>query len=323
MSDPFSRDVDSIAQPLVDNHVLRHFSTHADVASAFQSLRVLVLRGFKDVTGNSLQYLNSFPRLSLFGVQNCGIADNASRLRDDEITAKACGWTTEDERGILKSLKHEIEMSHTWDGMLRACVEVTAVFEGQAIPRENQENVSYEAGSKRQVGASFDANRLERSKSAEPPTSVVRSISSLEAWRDRVSKQDGLLKRQQQFGEELKGIEPPQPQPDPPLLNFKIGPTCGDLIFSTPMVFFRCVHGHIGEEQAKGASGREISPKEHEKRSGNFKRSQSKSRRPSGPNDPRAPKRPKLRAGRSVKLTEWFEMQGVGRRLSSIELEKT
>ena len=324
MLDPFSKDLDNIPQPLVDNQVLRHFATHADVASAFQSLRVLVLRGFKDVTGDALHYLNSFPRLSLFGVQNCGIGYNASRLRTDEMTAKACGWTTEDERGLLRSLKHEIEMSHTWDGMLRACVEMTAVFEGQSVTCKDQPNMSSDKDAETQGSAEAHISPLERSKSAEPPSSPMRDILSVGEWRECVKKQDNLRRQRQHWCKQRAEIDLPSPQPDPPLLNFKIGPTCGDLIFSTPMVFFRCMHGHIGEETEKVEGHTSISRTTQNKdyHSASVKRSESKNRRPSGPSDPRAAKRPKLRAGRSVKLTEWFEMQGVGRRLSSIELEK-
>ena len=297
-SNPFAKDFDAVPQALIDNTVLQNLARHAEGAPAFQSLRVLILRGFRDVTSDCLHHLNTFPRLILFGVQNCGIGANASSLRTDEHRAIACGWTTEDERGLLGQLKHEIEMSHTWDGMLRACVEMTADF----------------------TTATRATNTLERAKSAEV-TATPRADGTLRGgWRVEVRRQDAKRRlrcrrkdecnREDAVGEEQILT---RARPDPPLLNFKIGPTCSDLIFSTPMVFFRCMYGHIQEEEKASAnSSAEVRQ---------VQRSGSKGRRPSGPGDTRAAKRPKIRAGRAVQLKELLEMQGVGRRLSSIELE--
>ena len=356
--DDMPRDNLCPIQPLFDDSVIRHFATHADVQFGFQSLRVLILRGFSDVTSSCLQHLNSFPRLSLFGVQNCGLGQSTSRLRDDEKYAKQHGWTVEDERGLFRQLKHEIEMSHTWDGMLRACVEMTADFSSGArdegtirdVPAvqdaamSRAEEDDEEAPSMADSGISLS----DHASTPAPPPSLARLFAptkkdELHTWRATVQKQDEARKRLQDGDARDADIEyTPTPRDDPPLLNFKIGPTCSDLIFSTPMVFFRCLHGHIEEaERSEEIQRSEEGPRSerHKQTARQEKkvlspqkpkisqdpsgtRSMSKNRRISGPNNERAAKRPKVRAGRSVQLTEWFELQGVGRRLSSIELEK-
>ncbi|KAL9090964.1 MAG: hypothetical protein Q9159_001707 [Coniocarpon cinnabarinum] len=282
-------------QPLIDDHVLKHFAAHADVAGAFRSLRVLILREFRNVTRTCLQHLNSFLRLSLFGVQNCGIGGTSSILKADEVAARRNGWTVEDERGLLKQLRHEIDMKRTWDGMLRACVEMTVAFEqSSGVPVRRPHSPPRNMYTRKQT-------------STLPSTHGFFSESGLthdkRHWSGHTT--DGSFDKDQR--------QDVQQQPDPPLLHFRLGPTCAGLLFPAPIVFFRCVHQHIQEQNPDQAQGGLEACQ--------MRRSESKSRRPSGPHDPPPTKRPKLKAGRKVHVSAFLEMEGVGRSLSCVELQ--
>lgn len=287
-------------QPSVDNHVLKHFAAHAECAGAFQALRVLILREFRSLTKECMQHLNSFLRLSLFGVQNCGIGQTSLTMHADERYAREHGWTTEDERGLLKQLRHEIEMKRTWDGMLRACVEMTAAFEQPPVRESNRQRTNlWRSGTNRWDSVVSHGNSmpfisgsiLEQAHSLDKPAPLATLRNTTHSEDKRQSEQSV------------------QPKADPPLLNFKLGPTCSGLIFPTPTVFFRCIHGHIQEQQQPTAANEFV-----------IRRSESKNRRPSGPHDSPPMKRPKLKAGRKVEINSFLEMEGVGRSLSCVEL---
>ena len=291
-------DLSPIDQPLVDNHVMKHFAAHADCAGAFQSLRVLILREFNDVTRDCLRFLNSFPRLSLFGVQNCGIGRTSLSLNTDEQHARRHGWTSEDERGLLRQLQHEIAMTRTWDGMLRACVDITAAFEQPAVESLEDANCTRWNRLITQQDTS-EMSPLERSKS------LGNDVVNLPAFNPHFAQKEN----------EPRSIKP---QPDPPLLNYKIGLTCSGVVFTTPTVFFRCVNGHIQEQRSCSEGRNHVNLRDN---GAGLPRSESKSRRPSGPYELPPTKRPKLKAGRKVEVNRFLEMEGVGRSLSCVELK--
>lgn len=96
----------------LSDRTIRAWSEHSTASGALSKLQVLILRHQKHISHTSLNYLNHFPNLTLFGVKGCSLG-----LRN-EAEAQAVGWTTHDEHGIIDSVRRDMTMAQTTHGML-------------------------------------------------------------------------------------------------------------------------------------------------------------------------------------------------------------
>ena len=96
----------------VSDRTIRAWSEHSATSGAFSKLQVLILRHQRQISHASLNYLNHFPNLTLFGVKGCDLSQR------HEAEANALGWTTNDEHGIIDSVRRDMTMAQTTHGML-------------------------------------------------------------------------------------------------------------------------------------------------------------------------------------------------------------
>jgi len=87
----------------VGDIVLRAWSREAREIGAFSVLRILRLWNHEDLTGRSLQHIQSFPALALFDVSGCGIN------KDDKMVLEAekLGWVTIPSTDLLDVLEEK------------------------------------------------------------------------------------------------------------------------------------------------------------------------------------------------------------------------
>ena len=83
--------------PAVGDRLVRAWHLAA-LEGAFSVLRILKLRNHKDLTSNSLVYLNSFPSLALYDVHGCGFDFDA------EIKSRQYGWTMSLDPDVIGQL---------------------------------------------------------------------------------------------------------------------------------------------------------------------------------------------------------------------------
>lgn len=108
---------------LVDDSVLRAWSRHVEETDSFPALQVMVVRNQPGITAAALPYLNSFPSLVLFGIQNC-----FPIRHDEEELASSIGWTSRDEHGIVAQMSREMTKSQSWDASIRACFNASTTL---------------------------------------------------------------------------------------------------------------------------------------------------------------------------------------------------
>ncbi|KAI9715795.1 MAG: hypothetical protein M1828_000700 [Chrysothrix sp. TS-e1954] len=103
-----------IEDPIVDDAVVRNWARRAKETDGFPKLYCLILRNQPQVTAQSLQFLNDFPSLALYGVIGCAVGDR------HEERANSVGWTSHDEDDTFRNLQREMEHSHTRDGPIQS-----------------------------------------------------------------------------------------------------------------------------------------------------------------------------------------------------------
>ncbi len=94
---------------------MRAWSAAAAEGGAFTKLRVLILRNHEEITSRSLEYLNSFPSLTLYKVFGCNVGVM------DEEKAKGFGWSCESSKELLDALLKDKRIARSWDLSIHAC----------------------------------------------------------------------------------------------------------------------------------------------------------------------------------------------------------
>ena len=102
-------DISYPDEPSVDDSIIRNWGRRAQENEGFPRLHCLILRNQRDVTVHSLQHLNHFPALALYGVIGCGLN------RGDEDRANSVGWTTHDQDDSFRNIQRDMELSYTRD----------------------------------------------------------------------------------------------------------------------------------------------------------------------------------------------------------------
>lgn len=110
-------DIGGFATPAIEDSIIKNWGRHAIEAGGFSQLQVLFIRGQKDLTAKSLEYLEDFPRLVLFGVEKCDL-DN-----EYETMANNIGWTTKDADNTLYRIHKEVDSAETWEGLIHICYQ--------------------------------------------------------------------------------------------------------------------------------------------------------------------------------------------------------
>lgn len=83
------------------DRVIKTWSEEAINGKAFQVLRILKLRNFKEITNNCFQHLNRFPALAVFDVLDCGFNGLA------QLGAERLGWEVHPDGGLLEILQSD------------------------------------------------------------------------------------------------------------------------------------------------------------------------------------------------------------------------
>ncbi|KAI9670211.1 MAG: hypothetical protein M1831_006424 [Alyxoria varia] len=188
---------------LVSDDVIRWWAKHVEEIDAFPKLRVLVLRNQEGVTPQSFKYLNAFPSLTLFGVKGCRVG-----MRDHDVAEKN-GWSNKDEDRTLEALQKDIEHFTTWDGPLLSCLN--------------------HAPTTKAVHEDDDGNGEDDNERTSDPEDDNDNDSDNDNDNDNGSDTS------------LPSLKKQAPPPSPKVC-FRIGPTSSDVLYSTPIMFFRSIH---------------------------------------------------------------------------------
>ncbi|KAJ8064128.1 hypothetical protein OCU04_007964 [Sclerotinia nivalis] len=95
------RNTGKLFQASFGDRVIKTWSEAAINGKAFQILRILKLRNFKEITNNCFQYLNRFPALAVFDVLDCGFNGLA------QLGAERLGWEVHPDGALLEILQSD------------------------------------------------------------------------------------------------------------------------------------------------------------------------------------------------------------------------
>ena len=108
-------------RPGIDDALVRSWSRSAQELAAFTQLKVLILRRSEDLTPRSLTYLNAFPALAVFWVEQCDTAFNHSRKFRSQATD--LGWTDNGGKPLWRMVIDSCPAHGLWDHPLRTIYE--------------------------------------------------------------------------------------------------------------------------------------------------------------------------------------------------------
>ena len=106
----------------LDDGVVRAWGRAAVEADAFSLLRVLNLRQQKQVTPRIFQYLNEFPSLSIFNLDDCSLGPK------DKQAAMTAGWKYKTGKMLNDFLPELGKVDATWDSVVHACFRAGGAY---------------------------------------------------------------------------------------------------------------------------------------------------------------------------------------------------
>ena len=108
-------------RPVIDDALVRSWSRSAQELAAFTQLKVLILRRSGDLTPRTLTYLNAFPALAVFWVEQCDAAFNHPRKFRSQATD--LGWTDNGGKQLWRLVIDNCPVPGHWDHPLRTIYE--------------------------------------------------------------------------------------------------------------------------------------------------------------------------------------------------------
>lgn len=97
----------------LDDSIIRAWGRAAAESGAFSMLRVLMCRSQREITTRLFGYLNSFPSLSSFNVEDCNIGPQ------DKTVAFDAGWKYLVGKELNEYLAKNGAQSYSWDSIVQ------------------------------------------------------------------------------------------------------------------------------------------------------------------------------------------------------------
>ena len=120
----------------LDDSIIRSWGRAATESNVFSMLRVLNCRLQKDITPRALNYLNDFPSLAIFTVEDSNIGPR------DKRAALSLGWKYKTGNDLSGFLANEGATNSTWDSILRACFNGGGAYSVRRITAEGVEVIN-------------------------------------------------------------------------------------------------------------------------------------------------------------------------------------
>lgn len=98
----------------LDDSIVRSWGRAAAESNAFSMLRVLNCRSQREITPRLINYLNDFPSLAIFAVEDCNIGPQDKKL------ALSLGWQYKTGVDLSKFLVEAGATNSAWDRVTRA-----------------------------------------------------------------------------------------------------------------------------------------------------------------------------------------------------------
>lgn len=114
----------------LDDGIIRSWGRAAAESNAFSMLRVLTCRSQREITSRVLNYLNEFPSLALFAVEDCKIGPQHKKL------ALSLGWQYKTGFDLSKFLVEAGATDSAWDTVTRACFRGSGPFSVRRVTAE-------------------------------------------------------------------------------------------------------------------------------------------------------------------------------------------
>lgn len=115
--------------------IIRGWGRIASSSDAFGLLRVLNCRSQKDITARVFDYLNQFPALSLFNVEDCNIGPK------DRQAAREHGWNYRGGKVISDLLVKGGATGTGWDSIVHASFQLGGDFSERPLNAEGVEAI--------------------------------------------------------------------------------------------------------------------------------------------------------------------------------------
>ena len=114
----------------LDDSIVRSWGRAAAESDACSMLRVIACRSQRENHPRMLNYLNDFPSLALFAVEDCNIGPQDKRL------ALSLGWQYKTGVDLSKFINENGASSSTWDTVIHACFHGSGPFSVKRVGAE-------------------------------------------------------------------------------------------------------------------------------------------------------------------------------------------
>lgn len=119
----------------LDDSIIRTWARIAKTSDAFSMLRVLSLRSQNDISPLVFNYLNDFPALAVFNIEDCNLDH---RIEHDVLI---CGWGNRTRKSLSDWLVQGGAKGASWDAVMHAYFTLGGTYSTQALTAEGVEAV--------------------------------------------------------------------------------------------------------------------------------------------------------------------------------------
>lgn len=119
----------------LDDGIFRSWARIAKTSDAFSMLRVLNCRSQKEITHAVFSFLNQFPALTLFNVEDCILGPQY------KADALDCGWKYRTGKSLSDRLVKGVITGPSWDSVMHACFHLGGPFNTGSLTAEGLEAI--------------------------------------------------------------------------------------------------------------------------------------------------------------------------------------